>query len=110
MERFTMEGRTLVMALVNHPVGANEVLRTLMERQGQIHLLIAINDKIADGTDISWLWDVDFEQLASSGERLAPVVVSGQRAWDMAVRLKYAGVEPGGIITAENSRQRSCKP
>ncbi len=105
MERFTVKGRTLVMALVKNAVGANEVLRTLMERRGQIHLLIAINDRIADGTDISWLWDVDFEQLATSGERLAPVVVSGQRAWDMAVRLKYAGIEPGAIIAVENSRQ-----
>lgn len=105
MERFTMEERTLLMALIKNPVGANEVLRTLMEREEKIHLLIAINDKIADGTDVSWLWDADFEQLASIRERLAPVVVSGQRAWDMAVRLKYAGLETAGIITEENPKQ-----
>ncbi len=105
MERFTMEGRTLLMALIKNPVGANEVLRTLMEREEKIHLLVAINDKIADGTDVSWLWDTDFEQLGSIRERLAPVVVSGQRAWDMAVRLKYAGIDPVDIITTENPKQ-----
>jgi hypothetical protein len=56
--------------------------------------LIVINDKTADGTDVSWLWDADFERLAG---RVAHVVASGTRAWDMAVRLKYAGVETGRI-------------
>lgn len=59
-----------------------------------LYLLIVINDKIADGTDVSWLWDANFEQLAG---RVARVVVSGTRAEDMAVRLKYAGVEPARI-------------
>ena len=57
-------------------------------------MLVAINDKHADGTDVSWLWDADFERLAGQVER---AVVSGTRAEDMAVRLKYAGVEPGRI-------------
>jgi hypothetical protein len=55
-----------------------------------------INDKIADGTDVSWLWDANFEQL---GGRVGHVVVSGTRAGDMAVRLKYAGVAPEAIET-----------
>jgi len=54
-----------------------------------LHLLIAINDRFADGTDVSWLWDAEFEPLAG---RLARVTLSGTRAEDMAVRLKYAGV------------------
>jgi UDP-N-acetylmuramyl tripeptide synthase len=53
-------------------------------------MLVAINDKHADGTDVSWLWDADFERLAG---HIAGVIVSGTRAADMAVRLKYAGVE-----------------
>jgi lipid II isoglutaminyl synthase (glutamine-hydrolysing) len=53
-----------------------------------------INDRIADGTDVSWLWDANFEQL---GGHVARVVVSGTRAEDMAVRLKYAGVDSSRI-------------
>jgi len=109
MERMIMDGRTLIMALIKNPAGANEVLRTLTEKEGKIHLLIAINDKIADGTDISWLWDADFEQLESIRERLAPVVVSGLRAWDMAVRLKYSGLDPAGIVVEKNPKQAILK-
>ena len=58
-------------------------------------LLVVINDKIADGTDVSWLWDANFEQLEGRVER---VVVSGTRAADMAVRLKYAGVPTDHIV------------
>ncbi len=61
-----------------------------------LYLLIVINDKIADGTDVSWLWDANFEQLAG---RVGHVVVSGTRAEDMAVRLKYAGVNAQRIST-----------
>jgi UDP-N-acetylmuramyl tripeptide synthase len=60
------------------------------------HLLIIINDLTADGRDVSWLWDVDFEVLAEP-RRVASVHVSGIRAADMAVRLKYAGVDPALI-------------
>jgi UDP-N-acetylmuramyl tripeptide synthase len=60
----------------------------------QLHILVAINDKHADGTDVSWLWDADFERLAGP---VAGAVVSGTRAADMAVRLKYAGVDPETI-------------
>jgi hypothetical protein len=56
---------------------------------------VAINDRFADGTDVSWLWDADFERLEG---RVAHAVVSGIRAADMAVRLKYAGVEPERIV------------
>lgn len=59
-----------------------------------LHLLIAINDKFADGTDVSWLWDADFEALAG---HVAGVTVSGTRADDMAVRLKYADIPAAQI-------------
>jgi len=68
-----------------------------------LHLLIAINDKHADGTDVSWLWDADFERLAG---HVAGAVVSGTRAADMAVRLKYAGIAPESI-TAEPDLARA---
>ena len=65
-------------------------------------MLVAINDKYADGTDVSWLWDADFERLAG---RAAGAVVSGTRAADMAVRLKYAGVEPERITVEPDLAQ-----
>ncbi len=80
--------------LIKNPAGANEVLRTLrLEAEGGdlgegIDLWIALNDRIADGRDVSWVWDADFELLASSVRR---VVCSGTRAPEMALRLKYAG-------------------
>jgi len=89
-ERVQLNGRPAVLLLAKNPAGFNEVLRTLLRAEGQT-ALIAINDLTADGRDISWLWDVDFEMLTG---RLARVVVSGLRAEDMALRLKYAGVKP----------------
>lgn len=91
IERVTLDGRTLVMALVKNPVGFNETLRMLTAATGGLETptLIAINDLFADGRDVSWLWDVDFELLASGG---APLSTTGLRGPDMANRLKYAGV------------------
>jgi lipid II isoglutaminyl synthase (glutamine-hydrolysing) len=94
LERIQVEDRQLFLALVKNPVGFTEVLRTVLGRPGRRTLLIAINDLFADGTDVSWLWDVEFERLR---ERTNVVVCSGLRAEDMAVRLKYAGVEPERI-------------
>ena len=65
-------------------------------RDEKARLLIAINDNLADGRDISWLWDADFELLRAGG---AKIIVSGQRAEDMAVRMKYAGVDEKLIAT-----------
>ncbi len=91
-------GPPMLIALIKNPVGASETLRMLgsSEPAGTpLHLLIAINDRFADGTDVSWLWDADFEQLA--GLPVAHSTVAGTRAADMAVRLKYAGVDPACI-------------
>ena len=105
MEQFEFEGKKLTLALIKNPVGANEVLRTVMTHRGRINLLVAINDKIADGRDVSWLWDVDFEQLEAAGDKLRTAMVSGIRAWDMAVRLKYAGLEPDRITVIEETER-----
>ncbi len=82
--------------LIKNPAGANEVLRTLgleagREGDGGLDLWIALNDGIADGRDVSWVWDADFELLAGALRR---VTCAGTRAAEMAVRLKYAGVDP----------------
>lgn len=88
IERVELNGRRLTLALIKNPTGANEVLR-LIAAAPPAPLLICINDLTADGRDVSWLWDTDFEMLA---RRDAPLLVSGIRAADMAVRLKYAGI------------------
>jgi UDP-N-acetylmuramyl tripeptide synthase len=87
-------GRELRILLVKNPVGANEVLRTLALEPGEHDLLGVLNDNIADGRDVSWIWDADFEQLAG---RVRRATCSGTRAPDLAVRLKYAGIEPDRI-------------
>ena len=88
-ERIELEGKKLLIALVKNPSGFNEVLRTLFAKHEEKHILIAINDLIADGRDVSWLWDVDFETLGAT--RTKNLTVSGIRATEMALRIKYAG-------------------
>lgn len=90
LERIQVEDRQVFLALVKNPVGFTEVLRTILVKPGRRTLLIAISDLFADGTDVSWLWDVEFERLQ---DRVNVAVCTGLRAEDMAVRLKYAGVE-----------------
>jgi UDP-N-acetylmuramyl tripeptide synthase len=87
-------GRPLQILLVKNPAGANEVLRTLALEPGEHDLLGVLNDQIADGRDVSWIWDADFELLAG---RVRLVTCSGSRAADLATRLKYAGVDPARI-------------
>ena len=89
-ERLEMGDRTVLMLLVKNPAGANEVVRTLVSGGAPRLAVIALNDGIADGRDVSWIWDVDFEPLL---ERLERVVVSGARAAELALRFKYAGYE-----------------
>lgn len=89
-------GAPMLIALIKNPVGATETVRMLVgdgTAPQAIHLLITINDRLADGTDVSWLWDAEFEALADA----ASVTVSGTRADDMAVRLKYAGLPENRI-------------
>jgi UDP-N-acetylmuramyl tripeptide synthase len=86
--------RELQILLVKNPAGANEVLRTLALEPGEHDLLGILNDKIADGRDVSWIWDADFELLAG---RVRRVTCSGTRAPELALRLKYAGIDPSRI-------------
>ena len=97
MELIPMKDRDVYMALVKNPVGFNSVIHTVMQTKARKNLVIAINDLYADGTDISWLWDVDFEALADRQDEVNFIVCSGLRAEDMAVRLKYAGVDPAKL-------------
>jgi UDP-N-acetylmuramyl tripeptide synthase len=88
-ERVVIGGREALFLLAKNPAGFNAVLRTVLRAEKAPVVLIAINDLIADGRDISWLWDVDFEMLR---DRARAIVVSGVRAEDMVLRLKYGGV------------------
>ncbi len=91
--------RELRILLVKNPAGANEVLRTLALEPGVHDLLGVLNDNIADGRDVSWIWDADFELLAG---RVRRVTCAGTRAGELAVRLKYAGVDPARIAVRED--------
>jgi lipid II isoglutaminyl synthase (glutamine-hydrolysing) len=94
-ERIAVGDRRLLMLLIKNPAGANEAIRTLVAGGGPSSLaVVALNDAIADGKDVSWIWDVDFEPLLESLER---VVVTGDRAAELALRFKYAGFDPGAI-------------
>ncbi len=86
--------RELQILLVKNPAGANEVLRTLALEPGEHDVLGVLNDRIADGRDVSWIWDADFELLEG---RIRRFTCSGSRAAELAVRLKYAGIEPRRI-------------
>ena len=97
-EKRTIKDRNVLIQLIKNPTGASEVLRTINHKTCD-KLLIIINDNYADGRDVSWLWDADFEMLKDySGE----IVVSGIRAYDMAVRMKYAGFDKDKIIVKPN--------
>lgn len=81
--------KEIAILLIKNPAGANEVLRTLALEPDELDLLGILNDRTADGRDVSWVWDADFELLAP---RLRRVTCAGTRAAELALRLKYAGV------------------
>ena len=86
--------RELSILLIKNPAGANEVLRLLGAQDGRHDVLAILNDEIADGRDVSWIWDADIETLAP---HIGTLTCSGTRAAEMALRFKYAGVETGRI-------------
>ena len=88
-ERIGTGGKTVVLLLIKNPAGANEVLQTLELGGIPPVLVLALNDAIADGQDVSWIWDVDFEPLLA---RAGHVVVTGARAEELALRLLYGGL------------------
>jgi lipid II isoglutaminyl synthase (glutamine-hydrolysing) len=96
VETIRMQGKPVSILLIKNPAGANEVLRTLLLESGgeDLDLWLALNDRIADGRDVSWIWDADFELLS---EAVGRVTCAGTRAAEMALRLKYAGWQPEAI-------------
>jgi UDP-N-acetylmuramyl tripeptide synthase len=90
-ERIAVGDHELSVLLIKNPAGANEILRTLALESGELDLLGVLNDGVADGRDVSWVWDADFELLVG---RVRRITCSGTRAAELALRLKYAGVAP----------------
>jgi len=97
-EKLLLQGHQVLVQLIKNPTGASEVLKTV---DLSSNILIMINDNYADGRDVSWLWDADFEFLKDAKN---PIVVSGYRAKDMAVRLKYAGIDTSKIVVIPKIR------
>ncbi|MCY4109567.1 MAG: MurT ligase domain-containing protein [Chloroflexi bacterium] len=98
-ERLVVDGVELVFLLVKNPAGANEVLRSLRQDPEPANYLMALNDRAADGEDVSWIWDIDFDGLMAKS-----IVATGDRAEDLALRLKYAGLSDAeSVIVDANS-------
>lgn len=105
-ERVQVEGRTLRLLLAKNPAGFNEVLRTLFSDETPRHVLFVLNDNIADGRDISWIWDVDFERALGS---IPMAVLAGTRAFDLALRLKYAGFSQEDLTVVTSAPLRAAR-
>lgn len=91
-------GKAAILILVKNPTGLNQSLALVAQDDRSKNLFIALNDNAADGRDISWIWDAEAEIIAARQELINQVVCSGQRSGDMAVRIKYAGLEVSKII------------
>jgi lipid II isoglutaminyl synthase (glutamine-hydrolysing) len=101
-ERIPIGERSLLVLLIKNPAGANEVVRTLVAGGAPKVLLVALNDELADGRDVSWIWDVDFEPLLAGLDRL---VATGERAAELALRFKYAGLADDAIEVVPSLEQ-----
>jgi lipid II isoglutaminyl synthase (glutamine-hydrolysing) len=93
-ERIAVGDRGLLLLLIKNPAGANEAVRTIVDGAAPSLAVIALNDAIADGRDVSWIWDVDFEPLLG---KLGRLVATGDRAAELALRFKYAGMDTDAI-------------
>jgi UDP-N-acetylmuramyl tripeptide synthase len=99
MEEITVHRRRMTILLSKNPTGLNESLRTVLSSEKAGSILLILNDKIPDGKDVSWIWDADLEIL--KGYEF-PVVVCGERCFDLALRIKYAGISPEAFFVFEH--------
>jgi UDP-N-acetylmuramyl tripeptide synthase len=100
MEDLVVKDRQIRILLSKNPTGWNESLRTIFANQQSRIVVMVLNDRIPDGRDISWIYDVDFELLVDQNEdKNTMILVSGDRCYDLAVRLQYAGVKGDRMIT-----------
>ncbi len=94
-EHVAIGDKRLVMLLAKNPTGANENVRATLTHAGDLHVVILLNDRTADGQDVSWIWDVDYEPLF---DRATSLTVAGDRAHDLALRCVYGGADPAAIV------------
>ena len=92
MEKFEIDNVPLRMILIKNPAGCNQVLNFLTEMTEPFTFAVCLSDRTQDGRDISWIWDVDIERLVQMGDLLDHVLLSGNRADEMAIRFQYAGL------------------
>lgn len=104
LQRYRLSGRDVLLNLAKNPTGFNQNLKIVEADQGPKMVAFFINDQVADGHDISWIWDIDFEELAGQPDTV--VFAGGSRAHDLAVRLKYAGIEAAVIENIEDAFDR----
>ena len=104
LQRYRLGGRDALLNLAKNPTGFNQNLKIVEADQGPKMVAFFINDQVADGHDISWIWDIDFEELAGQPDTV--VFAGGSRAHDLAVRLKYAGIEAAVIENIEDAFDR----
>ena len=94
LEHFFINGSRILVNLAKNPVGANMTIRIMNERPEEKELLFVLNDNLADGHDVSWIWDINFSQF----KNVSRVITSGTRAYDIAIRIKCSGYDPDKII------------
>lgn len=104
LQRYRLGGRDVLLNLAKNPTGFNQNLKIVEADRGPKMVACFINDQVADGRDISWIWDIDFEELADQPDTV--VFAGGSRAHDLAVRLKYAGIEAAVIENIEDAFAR----
>ena len=104
LQRYRLGGRDVLLNLAKNPTGFNQNLKIVEADRGPKMVAFFINDQVADGRDISWIWDIDFEELADQPDTV--LFAGGSRAHDLAVRLKYAGIEAAVIENIEDAFAR----
>lgn len=104
LQRYRLGGRDVLLNLAKNPTGFNQNLKIVEADRGPKMVAFFINDQVADGRDISWIWDIDFEELSDQPDTV--VFAGGSRAHDLAVRLKYAGIEAAVIESIEDAFAR----
>ena len=107
LEEIKAGGREAILSMVKNPASYNATLRVILQRPGRKHLLAAHSNTVVDGEDFAWLWDVDLERLVP---KLGSLVISGTRAAEVALRMKYAGADRAGMWVIPGCRAARCRP
>lgn len=101
MEKFQYNSNTINMILVKNPAGFSQTVNHISASEKEFSAFFCLNDNAADGRDVSWIWDVEFDSLVQCS-KLKNIYTCGKRAYDMALRLKYAGIDASRIKVIEN--------